>query len=277
MSISWKIINLDNNVQIQGHIEKGRNLSYDDIIISIYQKHAYHPSFIFYEISQLNLDISRQLSKISNPSFMPNYMCKQINLFYKLNKNKMSPDYKFYIPDCSVYKLAIFKPFIFRYNEKINNHLSFFNKNIEKIQINCVIKILKETQEYYIVKLPDYLRINIGIGPTINSTYAFVQKYPKYIYAIDFIQNFELDIVKYNKEYKSLYEEYKNIYSKHEIEWESFKSEVCCVCLEDNNLNDIHCYCSNNHLSCCSHCIKSLLKCPICSKKIINYDQVIFI
>ena len=176
-----------------------------------------------------------------------------------------------------VYKLAIFKTFIFRHNKKVNNHLSFLNKNIEKVQINCVIKIIKETKEYYIVKLPDYLRINWGIGPTINSNYAFIQKYPKYIYPVDFIQKFELNIVKNNEEYKDLYEEYKNIYSKLTFKWESFESEICCVCLEDHSINDIHCYCSNNHLSCCSQCIKLLLKCPICDQKIINYDQVIFL
>lgn len=99
MSIHWKIIDLDNNIQIDGYIEKGENLKYNDIIISIYRKHAFHPSLIISELLQQNPSDTR-LSKINSGTISNNI--KQVNLFYKFNKNKITSDYNFYIPDCGI-------------------------------------------------------------------------------------------------------------------------------------------------------------------------------
>lgn len=233
--------------------------TYGDALRFVSKRHNYYSFCLKYE------------NRTDQNVVIPDNANRLPYLIYHLDKEALDPKEKFILPDLyNTYELAIMKLTIYVHNPNVNNHLIPFSywRNIEKKEISCIVKIIKETENYYIIKLPEYYSINWGRGPTVPMLYALLQKNPRYIHPIDLEYSaFESIIVKYVKEFDNTrYSDYD------EFKWDLYTPDTCSVCLETNS--KIYCYCDGYHLAACEKCIEKLTQCPLCYKKIIGYDKV---
>lgn len=262
MSIYWSISFPKHfKINLSGFIQHHEHLTYDDVITIISKKHNVYSKFLKYsKMPHLDEEIPDDVEELS--------------LSYKSESDYVTSDIeKFLLPDAyNTYELLMIKINIYVHNENVNNDRHQLNpwKNIEKKEITCIVKVIKETEHYYIIKLPDYYHINWGRGPSSESLYALLQKDPRYIFPIPIEEaNFENIIVKYVKEYDN------SQFYEFEFEWNVYESDVCCVCL--TNKSRVYCYCDSFHLASCEQCIDQLTECPICRNTIFIHDNVSFI
>jgi len=258
--IEWSIF----NTEIKGEIQRYDGMKYSDLLHQITKKTG-HSFLRCSTFNQMNKNDDVITENINYVSVYSDTVQKRIELSHTYSSQP-----KNIIPDYDQYKLAIIKFNVFRYNEKVNNDLPPLNywRNIEKVLLTTIVKIIKETEDQYIIKFPEPYQINMGRGPTVKSLYAILNKNEKKIYPIYmYSTELELFIIKNGK----LTNEYENL----NYSWFSVEKDTCPICLE-NNLN-YYSYCNEYHLTCCQDCIKNLNKCPICHAKIIVHDQVQFI
>ena len=264
MSVHWHVRGTNFNIYLNGQTNKNKKLTYKDLLNLVSKKHNINPEFLYYGEMPENKNLE---SIIEKENVLLWYDCS------KIKEKNMYEDMKFLIPDFSkTYELCILKLNIYVRNENINNNLGPLNyyRNVEKKQITCIAKIIKETENFYIIKFSDYYHINWGRGPSSALPYAALQKNPKYTFPVRICNDFEQAIINYVKEYDN--SEYS--YCDWEL-WESYEPEICSICLE--NRNEIYCYCNNFHLISCKTCIDKLTNCPICNQKILCYNEVKFI
>lgn len=258
MSLNWSIsckLQSSDYVDLEGVVKKIPSLTYEDLLNLISKKHDIHPNCIIHSF--------KLKDKINN-----NISC--IKLEYDSDQySKSTSKIKFKIPDYyNFYQPMLIKIHIYVRNPSLPQSkysFSFWNQ-IEKKQIQIIVKVIKETCENYIVKLPDYYSINWGQGPTLPSLYACLKKNPQYVSPVPLESKFEYIIIKYVKEYNNEYDNYNM------NEWQKVEQDICAICTE--NTANIYCYCETPHIVCCSMCIENLEKCPICYEKIVDWTKV---
>ena len=75
------------------------------------------------------------------------------------------------------YQLMLIKMHIYIKNRSLPERIPLSTWNqVEKKQIQTIVKIIKETPLYFIIKLPRYCMVNWGSGPTLSSPYACLKK-----------------------------------------------------------------------------------------------------
>lgn len=257
--ITYRLRSPNFNTCICGYILRKTEPTYTELLKFVSKKHNSYPIFLSYEDTKIQLD-----DKIpENVGYL--------EIIYIFDENKKLDKYiKFIMTDLHSYQLAMIKLNIFVKNENINKDKPYSDiwRHIEKKEISTIVKIIKETDKFYIVKLSDYYFVCWGQGPVSSSLYALLQKNPRKVYPIGLkYSSFEDFIVKYVKEYDN--SEYDNFEAE---QWNLCTPEPCCICYE--NTTEIYCYCDNFHLTTCGKCIGKLTDCLICYKKILGYDKI---
>ena len=260
MEINWSINGTNYNFCLKGTCPRKINTTYLDVAEFISKKYSVYLPFISCAKEGKKVNLNDLIE--DNLNYLIFDFTIDIELF-GLGKFSNFDSYNHY-------QLITFKMYIYRRNENVNKDLHSLDhwKNTEKVQINCIAKVIKETEKNYIIKLPKPYHINWGRGPILPSYYALLQKEPKYIFPIELYNRFEEVVVKFVKEFD-------NEFNGFEFPWCSSQKDKCCICLE--NTSNVYGYCDETHLVSCENCISKITKCPICYSKIICHNTVSFV
>ncbi len=246
--ISWRIF----NTNVSGKIKRFNDIKYKNILEHVRIRTGYTDISDIASCGRIKPINSQIEDRIKDVMLTSESVQSRVAFGNDLGRQT--------IPDAKKYDLAIIQFIIFRYNQNVRHD--------ERVKITSIVKIIKNTDDHYIIKFPKPYQINIFGGPTVASLYALLSKSPKRIYPIyTWSVDFELLITKCCS--------YKNQYSALNYKWWSINKDTCLICMD--NIKNCFAYCSESHLITCEECIEILNKCPICREPIVAYDKVKFI
>ena len=146
------------------------------------------------------------------------------------------------IPDLKNYEYGIVNLEVYRKN----------NKSIE----SQIVKIIRDTEKYYIIKLLKTKQLTYASNPSWKSIYAMLDKVSSTISSIYLTHPYiEYELINPN------YNSYTLSDSKNK--WYSYEPSECIICLDHYSI--YYGECEHPHLIACEQCKDKLSECPICN------------